>query len=187
VQDTHISGQDAAFDIPSFKKDDKNRCFIATSTDTSVLVSDQQTVYLEDLDLIAETKEEIKTWISWIARQVFPSEETWQTMFTERVCIVHDDVFNFLINTATEIIARIKLKEETKTVKDGGLWYEEALPSETILSGVVLANPQNASRTTIEQVFNVLEGLVNKTIQIGGKATVGRGICRVQLTREEGQ
>lgn len=66
-------------------------------------------------------------------------------MFVERFCIVNDDVFSFLLNTATEITARIRLNDETKTVADGQLWYEEALPAESILAGLMLIarQPQN--------------------------------------------
>ena len=177
-QNTH-----ATFNVPSIN--DTGRCY--TAIQKSAIEADQQTVYLEDIDLIAEKNDEIAQWSSWIAQQVFPTEEIWRTMFIKRVCVVHDDVFNFLINTATEITARIKLKEGSKTVQDGGLWYEEALPAETILSGIILANPQNASRITVKETFNVLSSLVNKTVQLGGKATVGRGMCRVQMTGEEGK
>lgn len=172
----------ATFSVPSFGKDDTGHCY--TAIEKSAIEADQKTVYLEDLDLIAEKNDEIAQWASWIAKQVFPREAKWQSMFMERVCVVHDDVFNFLINTATEITARIKLIPDSKTVQDGGLWYEEALPTETILAGIVLANPQNIS---VKETFSVLSGLVNKTVQLGGKATVGRGMCRVHMTEEEGK
>lgn len=105
-------------------------------------------------------------------------------MLRERMCVVHDDVFNFMIDTSTEITARIKLKDDAKTVQDGGLWYEEALPAETILSGIVLATPMKVSGITADDVFTVLTGLTGKTLQFGGKATIGRGMCRVQLTQK---
>jgi CRISPR-associated protein Cmr4 len=63
-------------------------------------------------------------------------------------------------------------------VVKGGLWYEEALPAETILSGIVAVSPVKASS---ELVFATLDRLVEKPLQLGGKATVGRGLCRVTL------
>jgi CRISPR-associated protein Cmr4 len=143
-------------------------------------------VYLEDLDLSSERKAEITSWAEWIGKQLFPSEEYWQTMLVERFCLVHDDVFNFMLNTATEVIARIKLEEEAKTVVQGGLWYEEALPAETILTGTVLATPTRNLQTRMldmqpAKIFETLEELMQQTIQLGGNATVGRGMCRVRL------
>jgi len=87
-------------------------------------------------------------------------------------------VFNFMLDIATEVFARIRLQEDTKTVVKGGLWYEEALPAETILSGIVAVSPVKAGP---EQVFATLDRLVEKPLQLGGKATVGRGVCRVAL------
>lgn len=140
-------------------------------------------VYLEDLDLKVQPNPNVTTWAQWIGQRVFPNDTIWQNMLLERFCVVHDDVFNFMIDTNTEITARIKLREDAKTVQEGGLWYEEALPTETILSGIVLATPVKASGITSERVFKVLGDLVEKTIQFGGKATVGRGMCRVQLVQ----
>jgi CRISPR-associated protein Cmr4 len=147
----------------------------------TIASNNTQTVFLEDLDLTAQSNEATTTWATWLGQKVFPNDPAWQQMLTERLCIVHDDVFNFLIDAATEITARIKLLEDSKTVQDGGLWYEEALPTETILSGIVLATPTKAAKITAEEVLQILNRLTGKTLQLGGKATVGRGLCRVQL------
>ncbi len=139
-------------------------------------------VYLEDLALQKDDQNaDVLAWASWIAQRVFPDDPDWQTMLKERFCLVHDDVFSFMLDTATEITARIKLKADSKTVEDGGLWYEEALPTETILSGILLATPTQASGIKVAGIFEILRDLTNKTLQLGGKATVGRGLCRVSL------
>jgi CRISPR-associated protein Cmr4 len=159
-------------------------CAIATNTSKIKIDTPQPKVYLEDLELNAQINAEANTWAEWIGQRVFPNDTVWQQILIERICIVHDDLFNFMIDTATEITARIKLQEESKTVQEGGLWYEEALPTETILCGIALATPTRASSITAAKVFEVLEGLTGKTLQFGGKATVGRGMCRVQLIGE---
>jgi len=137
-------------------------------------------VLVEDLDLRARGLDEVAKWAEWLGKQVFPDDPKWQEFLAEHICLVHDDVFGFLVNTATEVFARIRLQRESKTVEKGGLWYEEALPAETILSGIILASPV---RSTPEQVFAVLEKLTEKPLQLGGKATVGSGLCRVILRR----
>lgn len=161
------------------------QCSIASEGSKIVMLTDPQTVYLEDLDLEPQTSAGASTWATWIGKYVFPDDADWQRMLVERICIVHDDVFNFLIDTATEITARIKLQEDSKTVQQGGLWYEEALPTETILFGLALAAPPRASTVTTQRVFEVIEGIAKQTLQLGGKATVGRGICRMQLAKSE--
>jgi CRISPR-associated protein Cmr4 len=150
------------------------------TSDTSKIKVDKS-VYLEDLQLEnVQVSDEAEKWATWIAAQVFPHDTDWQEMLKDRFCIVHDDVFSFILDTGTEITARIKLKSDAKTVEDGGLWYEEALPTETILSGIALALPTTASGIDAPYVFKILQDLTDKkTLQFGGKATVGRGLCRV--------
>lgn len=141
----------------------------------------QTKVYLEDLDLNARTDADTSIWATWFKEQLFPNNTQWQTIFEQRLCIVHDDVFAFLLQTATDITARIKLQEDTKTVQTGGLWYEEALPTETILYGLVMHVPIKHTQKNGVDVFDVIRKLTGKTLQFGGKATVGRGLCQVNL------
>lgn len=176
------------FNVPTVSN--REHCII-TNSNSKITLGNNQQVYLEDLNLTVQTiSDPTKTpsdairWATWIGQQVFLDEPIWQQMLIERFCLVHDDVFNFIIDTATEITARIKLREDSKTVQDGGLWYEEALPAETILSGIVLATPTGRSNKNTEEVLNILSGLMGKTLQLGGKATVGRGICRVLMGKE---
>lgn len=158
-------------------------CVIAQDAQTLLV---EKGIYLEDLDLAPKPDADAKKWAEWIGNQVFPdTEETgWRTMLTERLCIVHDDILSFLLETATEITARIKLDDDKKTVTKGALWYEEALPAETILSGVAVATPTKEIEKTIKapELFIALQSLLNDPLQFGGKATVGRGLCRVHLS-----
>jgi CRISPR-associated protein Cmr4 len=159
-----------------------NDCCIADHKSAITLGENSNKVYLEDLDLQAEFSHKITLWAEWIGQYVFPtSNDPWRTILAERLCLVHDNVLSFLLDTATEIITRIRLKEDSKTVEDGGLWYEEALPTETILSGIVLATPLKNSQMTTEKIFAHLNSLTQETLQLGGKATIGRGMCRVYL------
>jgi CRISPR-associated protein Cmr4 len=139
-------------------------------------------VYLEDLDLtVSSDKTKAQEWADIFASEIFTDD--WQGFFNERFCIVPDDVLNFLLDTATEITARISIDEETKTAAEGQLWYEEALPCETVLFGMALAvkigsvglNPNDALK-------HIKDDLIKKPIQFGGKATVGRGLCRLTLS-----
>jgi len=178
--------------VPTIQKIEQCLLPSTDAKDGSKLLMDAKTpmVYLEDLDLEAKSDDVVKAWAEWFSLQIFPGDEEWQQMLKERFCVVHDDMFNFLINTATEITARIRMQKESKTVETGGLWYEEALPTETILSGIVLATPTQAAKKDnekldIKEVFDILQGLTGTTMQLGGKATTGRGICRVQIAQGE--
>lgn len=156
-----------------------NQCLV---TPTSSL-NTNATVYLEDLDFVAKKQEDVNQWGILIAKNLFdsakPDEKYWHDLFIQRLCIVHDNVLSFLLNTSTEITARISLDDDKKTVKKGALWYEESLPAESILTGLMLIAPPKAKQTYVDAMANDLVNLCEKPIQLGGKATVGRGICRV--------
>jgi CRISPR-associated protein Cmr4 len=163
--------------VPSEVPSPADNACIVSNHGCQIAMNNQ--VILEDLDLAATPQSVAHTWAQWIGKQVFPGDSVWQQMLIARFGIVHDDVLSFLLDTATEITARIKLLEDAKTVKKGGLWYEEALPTETILSGLVVATPVKA---TVQEVFDTVANLMGKPLQFGGKATVGRGLCRLQMT-----
>lgn len=157
---------------------------IATANQGNVVETDSKIVqnnkiFLEDLDIIATPKAEATLWANWLASKIFASDVGWQGELQKRFCILHDDTLNFLLQTATEITARIRLEADKKTVADGALWYEESLPTESILSGLVIANEVKAKP---KDVFDLLDKLNSKTIQVGGKATVGRGLVQMHIT-----
>ena len=146
----------------------------------------QQQVVLEDLDLVPDTSGE-KSIDEWAAclDAVLPAAtgRSWEALLKERLCVVHDDVLDFLLLTATEVRARISIDGESKTVNDGQLWYEELLPTETILAGLMLISPVAKAPINDEQkLLTMLSKLVKKkTLQFGGKATVGYGLGQMAL------
>lgn len=140
-------------------------------------------VVLEDLDLTPAEDQTTSEWAKVIGKYVF-EESGWRKMLGERFCIASDEVLSFLLDTATEITARIKLREDAKTVQKGGLWYEEALPVETILYGFVLATPTDHHKSNgLDEagIFEVVRQSIEPAVQLGGKATVGRGLCHLSF------
>ena len=130
-------------------------------------------VYLEDLDLnAAEDASATQASATGIAQAVFAGDQTAQRHFTERFAIVSDELFSFLSENGTEIAARIALDPQTGTTSGelGNLWYEEAVPAETIFAGAALHANGSDPKTLLNGISYV---------QIGGNASVGRGLCRV--------
>lgn len=143
----------------------------------------QQKIVLEDLDLTAAVDPAVSNWADWLGQQLYPGDSDQAGALKEHLAVLPDDTFDYLVDQATEVVARIKLLDETKTVQKGGLWYEESLPAESILSGLVLAEKVKQGGQVAEPatVLDEARGLVEKigTMQLGGKATVGRGLCRL--------
>lgn len=128
-------------------------------------------LYLEDLDLSAKEDANTAEIAGALAKSLFSEHPQ---AFTERFVIVSDEVFNFLCETAIEVVARVRLQDETKTVQSGALWYEEAVPAESLFSGAVLIADHYRKDAT-----ELWDNFKPNLIQIGGNSTVGRGLCRV--------
>lgn len=160
---------------------------------TSVLTGNGK-LYLEDLDLDARACDNADAWATKIAGWVFADDTNWQDQFKKRFVIVPDDVFNFLCETGTEVCTRVRIDDDTKTVAKGALWTEESLPTETILAGIVQCERVFGARGDMNgkdlgiNEETLLEKFASKTlhVQIGGKATVGRGRVRVVFTPVNG-
>ena len=148
----------------------------------SALMAKDDLVVLEDLDLSPATGEDGEAWGELIAGRVH-ADATWRQALKERFAIVSDDNFSFLADTATEIRTRIKINNRG-VAEAGALWYEENLPAETVLWGVLGADParNGAGQDGMETMSAFRRGIdAGRTIQIGGKATVGRGLVRFIL------
>ena len=164
--------------------DDDESCVVADGQSCQLTLSqgDEEWVVLEDLALAPTKDADLNAWAGWLGSQLFPTDGYWQTALTQRLCIVSDNVLSFLLQTSTEITARIALDDDKKTVKQRQLWYEEALPTESVLSGLVMATPIQESKAQVNEVFKTIHDLVHdKARQFGGNATVGRGLCRMRL------
>lgn len=140
-------------------------------------------LYLEDLDLAATVAAETTAWAQRLAPLAFPGDD----IFTKRFAIVDDDTMTFLWETATQVDARVRLDERTRTVAPGALWLEESLPPETLLIGLLAADRsrrRNVSMTPDDVLGFALPG--EEVHQLGGKATTGRGRCRIVPFRKNG-
>ena len=136
----------------------------------------ENTIYLEDLDLPAEVDPGCVGWARFLSPLVSPGED----IFSKRFVVVDDDTMSFVMETATQLDARVRLDSETRTVAKGALWLEESLPPESLLLGLLAADRSRKKdfEMTAREVLDF--ALANETVlQLGGKATVGRGRCRM--------
>jgi CRISPR-associated protein Cmr4 len=151
----------------------ENTCLVSEQgSGLPMNVGGQQKVVLEDLPLDLQPSPEVTAWATWLGSALGLDE------LQKRLCVVSDDALGFLLETATEISARIRIDDDKKSVAQGQLWYEEALPTETVLVSMVVAA---TVKSTPEDVFKLVGDLSAKTLQFGGKATVGRGLCKAKL------
>jgi CRISPR-associated protein Cmr4 len=161
-------------------------------------------VVLEEFAFEKQKDDSAEQIANWLRDNAFPQSgeyEDFRKWLPHRFVILPDDAFRDFTQLATEVIARIRLKPETKTVAEGALWTEEHLPSETLLYAPIFVSKPLAPKDTVPDEFKennepsaakVLEFLKGLTtpntdkpyldrLQIGGDETVGRGIVKVRL------
>jgi len=146
-------------------------------------------VLLEDLDFAIITDNgETNRWAGLLAGFLFPGDASWQGIFKERFAIMSNNCFSFLSETGTEVNARIKIDQDKKIVASGALWYEESLPSETILAGLAWCDRDYTQKgITEENILSKFCPIEALDLQIGGKATVGKGRVRCIFTSVRGE
>lgn len=154
----------------------------------SKLTTEGKKIYFEDLDFDAIEDEETDQWAELLSNLLFSDDLVWKGIFKERFAVVSDDCFNFLSETGTDVAAHVRIKNETKIVDTGALWYEEALPSETIMAGIswcdrVFGKKYHDQDTIQNTILDTFCPLFFLNIQIGGKATVGKGRVRCLFTK----
>lgn len=145
-------------------------------------------IFLEDLDFKAQECPTATDWGEKIAAWVFADDPVWQEQFKKRFVVLPDSAFDFLCETGTEVHTRVKINDELKVVEKGALWTEESLPAETILTGIVQCDRVFGRNGEDITPAGLLDRFAKDplTLQIGGKATVGRGQMRCVFTPVNG-
>lgn len=101
----------------------------------------------------------------------------------ERLLLIPDDHFSFLMETATEIQAQIKINTETGTTAPGSLRYQELLSADAVLYTVVFFGNERAEKENmivLETFKKAVQNAAATHIQIGGDMTLGRGIFTIE-------
>ena len=155
--------------------------------ENSPLLIDGGGMLLEEFDF--ERKGDDQGVAEWIADNTVIDAATAERI-KSNLAVISDDNFGHFVRHATEVSARIGLDSETRTVKEGALFWEEHLPPETLFYAMVMSS-NSRRRDDDSKAAEILEGLRNalpETLQIGGNATLGKGLCAVRMgTGEEKQ
>ncbi|WP_236010993.1 type III-B CRISPR module RAMP protein Cmr4 [Alicyclobacillus fructus] len=130
---------------------------------------DRRVAYLLDFCLDTESCEVTTSIANRLAEIIF-EDEAWRQGFVDRFVVVHDQLFQLFSEQGTQVDAHVRMGDNG-TVAEGALWYEEALPPETLLAGILAL--EGASPDEVDRAGSRFEG--RTLIQIGGNATTGCG------------
>lgn len=96
-----------------------------------------------------------------------------EDILKQRLIIVSDDLFKTLVTTATQIIARNVLDNNTK--KSENLWYEEVVPPDAVFYTIM----KPAYRGSDDVLSKLYTGITGQILQIGGNETIGYGFAKM--------
>ena len=100
----------------------------------------------------------------------------------DRLILVPDHHFSFLVETATEIQTQIAINPKTGVTSNGSLRYQELLPADSVLYTLVFFGDERVANDDPLQVTTIRDGVksaVSSYIQMGGDMTLGRGIFNI--------
>lgn len=131
---------------------------------------------------------------NWVADHAFPNGSEyayWKGKLPKSLVILHEDAFRDFTQFSVEIMTRVALDKNTKTVQEGP-WTEENLPVDTLLYAPLAAvTPRRPKKDEDERPEGlrsakavmdfVSKSLDGKRIQLGGDETVGRGTVSLRF------
>ncbi len=179
---------------------DKHKGEALVPMDTKLILKDKK-ILLEEFAMSVQKEISMCKLAEWIADQLpqrtperTPEKTNEQNaaIYKEKLVVLSDDLFRDFVSLSTEIITRTKINNETGTVAQGALFTEELLPAESILYAMVMAAPvfqkqdkkgrfKDFGDNEADQVMQFFKGALPKVMQIGGNATLGKGVVQAYI------
>lgn len=153
---------------------------VATGSNLYISKS-QKKVVLEEYTFQVEEDVKVANLGAWFAKHLFNDDNSyWCKKIKKDLIILTDDDFKDFVNLSTEVITRTKISNETGTVEAGALFTEEYLPAESVMYSLVLAHREFRKNGKIDadQVLDFFGENLGDIFQIGGSATIGKGLVR---------
>ncbi|MBQ4676652.1 type III-B CRISPR module RAMP protein Cmr4 [Aeromonas hydrophila] len=150
------------------------------------LIAGDQTgrIYLEEYAFTARAESMLTPWGTLLAR--FCDLEAEQVL--NQLTLIHDDQFAHLCQAAIPVHPHISLKAD-KSVRDGALWYEEALPPDTLFyTLLLLTDARDGSGLGAATLKNQIEqALLGDApyLQVGGNESTGMGWLQLTPLQQE--
>ena len=149
------------------------------------LLSSGDRLHLEAFEyLLAKAPVDIGALATDLATRALPAQDSYQ-FFRDKLAsdlvVLSDTDFGYFAEHAMLVEPHVRIDHETGSASDGGLFYTENLPPESLLVAPLLASQTRTGKAdnhlSAEEVFTLVRQLIDgRLLQIGGDATTGRGL-----------
>lgn len=147
----------------------------------------EQRLHLEVFEYQATVHPELAGLATRLAEQALPREPAYdffRQKLREDLVVLSDTDFGYFAEYATLVEPHVRINKETGAADNGGLFYTENLPPESLLLAPILTSPTRGKvdRLEAQEVLAKMRLLLDgKLLQIGGDATTGRGLVLASL------
>jgi CRISPR-associated protein Cmr4 len=167
-------------DWPALPKVKDGDCLIANP---ALLSGDK--LHLEAFEYTAQVSEPLGAIADNLSRRALPDGDSYaffRGKLAKDLVVLSDTDFAYFSENATLVETHVRINAETGTAEDGGLFYTENLPPESLLVAPILSSKPRTgkkedSEISAEAILSQIKGALDgKLLQIGGDATTGRGL-----------
>lgn len=174
------AGLEVTWDVPSVSE---SECLVTYGSS----VTANNKVVLEEFSFTTQQDSLVDTIVAWLATNAIPEGveyNYWRDKLKNSLIILPDDAFRDFVINSTEVTTRVRIVPDSKTVQQGALWTQEALPADTLMVSAITARRlrvSNGSRPdafetgSSEKVLAWLRKNLPDRLQIGGDETTGSG------------
>lgn len=181
-----LASTSADWEVPSI---DEDKCQI---TDRRVLSNGKLVLEAFEYTPAESTSAVLKTVAAWLADTALPQDAAHQ-YFRDKIktdlVLLPDDAFSHFVENATVVEPHVRINDDKGTADDGGLFYTENLPPESLLIAPVFASIERSKQSERMDANGVMgkltSALDSKLVQVGGDATTGRGQVVLHFAKGE--
>lgn len=131
---------------------------------------------------LAKVAEPLRALATDMAAKALPDGDAYayfRQKLGEDLVVLSDTDFSYFTEHATLVEPHVRINEKTGTADDGGLFYTENLPPESLLLAPLMASATRSGKEdlgAVEVLAQIKAVLHGRLVQMGGDATTGRGL-----------
>ncbi len=187
-EEMHLAGRNEKFQLPNINSGEG---LAAIGNNLTIngkhIVLEEYTFEVNENDKNLD-KNVMNDFGEFLSLELFDGNGYFAEKLMTDIVVLSDDDFKDFVNLSTEVITRTEIDNKTGTVKDGALFTEEYLPAEALMYSLALFAPEFEDKEGDKtfQDDNQLKNfykeflIKNPVLQIGGNATLGKGITRAK-------
>ena len=155
-------------------------------------IDDKGRVLLEAFAFKAEESLDLREIAHWLSENALPKDDAY-AFFRDKLktdlVLLSDNDLRYFVQNATIVEPHVRINDVTGTAEEGGLFYTENLPPETVLASLAMASVERKengldAKAVMDALMSGFDrgdggarvrGINGTVIQIGGDATTGRG------------